>query len=65
MPADRIRLGSGSEPQIASFFEGLQFTPRGMSHSAQYCQRERVILLVSQGSSYPPNQTACPLEAGL
>jgi hypothetical protein len=36
-----------------------------MSRSAQYCQSNWAILLVSQKRSCPPNQTACPLEPGL
>jgi hypothetical protein len=46
-------------------FVDQDLSPRGMSHSAQYCQGKWAIVLVSQESSYPPNQTACSLEVGL
>ena len=35
-----------------------------MSRCAQYYQDKEAIILMSQESSYPPNQTAFPLEAG-
>jgi len=36
-----------------------------MSRCAQYYQNKQAIIIdVSRESSYAPNQTACPLEAG-
>jgi hypothetical protein len=58
-------VGSPRLLHICTLASAVSGALRDMSRSAQYCPSNWTILLVSQESSYPPNQTACPLEAGL